>query len=81
MDSLKQYAEARKAFADCMDVDGGLSLQKGSARFHIGLGFYEEEDYAEGQQHFDAFLAMEGVFPDERKRATSYLSDLKKNLS
>ena len=79
--SLKQYAEARTAFADCMDVDGGLSLQRGSARFHIGLGFYEEEDYAEAQQHFDMFLKMEGVFPEERKRATKYLSDLKKNLS
>jgi len=76
--SKKQYAEARK---DCVDVDGGLSLQKGSARFHIGLGFYEEKEYAEAQQHFDAFLKMDGVFPDEKKHATRYLSDLKKHRS
>ncbi|HSF20329.1 MAG TPA: tetratricopeptide repeat protein [Vicinamibacteria bacterium] len=80
LSSKKQYPAARQAFADCMEVVGGMSIHKGSARFHTGLTFCDEGNYAEARKHFEAFLEMKNVYPEELERAKKNLDELKKHL-
>lgn len=77
----KKYEEARRAFADCMAVDGGQGIHKGSASFHTGITYYEEKKFEDALRCFKEFLAMDDVYPEEKKKAKDWLQKTENKLA
>jgi hypothetical protein len=64
-------------FAACLAVEDGLSIHRGSARFHSALTYLDLDEPAKARAELEAFLQMGEVYPQEKKRAKELLERLR----
>jgi tetratricopeptide (TPR) repeat protein len=72
----KAYREALAEFGACLAVEGGLSLHRGSARYHAALTYLDLGEQEKARGELEAFLEMDPVFPREKKNAEELLARL-----
>jgi Tfp pilus assembly protein PilF len=70
----KAYVGALSEFAACLAVVGGLSIHRGSARFHSALTYLDLGEPAKARAELEAFLRMDQVYPQEKKTAEELLA-------
>lgn len=73
----REYREALAEFAACLAVEDGLSIHRGSARFHSALTYVDLDEPAKARAELEAFLQMGEVYPQEKKRAKELLERLR----
>jgi tetratricopeptide (TPR) repeat protein len=69
----KRPYEALEEFAASIAVEGGLSIHRGSARFHRALIYREIGEKEKARAELEAFLRMGSVYPQEKKNAEELL--------
>lgn len=74
----KAYREALAEFAACLAVEGGLSIHRGSARFHSALTYLDLDEPAKARAELEAFLQMGPVYPQEKKTAEELFARLRR---
>jgi hypothetical protein len=72
----KAYREALREFAAAFAVAGGLSIHRGSARYHSALTRLDLDEKAIARAELEAFLRMDPVYPQEKKAAEELLARL-----
>jgi tetratricopeptide (TPR) repeat protein len=73
----RAYREALAEFAACLAVEDGLSIHRGSARFHSALTYLDVDEPAKARAALEAFLKMGQVYPQEKKTAEELLDRLR----
>jgi tetratricopeptide (TPR) repeat protein len=73
----KAYREALAEFAAAFAVPGGLSIHRGSARYHSALTHLDLDEPAIARAELEAFLRMDPVYPQEKKNAEELLARLR----
>ncbi len=74
----RAYREALAELAACLEVEGGLSIHRGSARFHSALTYLDLDEPAKARAELEAFLQMGQVYPQEKKTAEELLARLRR---
>jgi len=74
----RAYREALVEFAACLAVEDGLSIHRGSARFHAALTYLDLDERAKARAELEAFLQMGQIYPQEKKTAEEVLARLKR---
>ena len=73
----KAYREALAEFAACLAVEDGLSIHRGSARYHSALTHVDLDERSIARAELEAFLRMGEVYPQEKQRAEELLARLR----
>ena len=73
----KAYREALAEFAAAIGVAGGLSIHRGSARYHSALTHLDLDEPTTARTALEAFLRMDPVYPQEKKSAEELLARLR----
>lgn len=73
----KQYRDALREFDACLAIPGGLSIHLGSARYHSALTHLDLDEPLKAREELEAFLRMDPVYPQERKKAEELLARLR----
>jgi tetratricopeptide (TPR) repeat protein len=73
----KAFREALEEFAACLAVEGGLSVHRGSARYHSALIYRDLGEPSKARAELEEFLKMGQVYPQEKKDAEELLARLR----
>ncbi len=73
----KAFREALDEFAACLAVEGGLSVHRGSARYHSALIYRDLGKLSKARVELEEFLKMGEVHPQEKKNAEELLARLR----
>jgi hypothetical protein len=73
----KAFREALDEFAACLAVEGGLSVHRGSARYHSALIYRDLDEPSKARVELEEFLKMGQVYPKEKKNAEELLARLR----
>jgi hypothetical protein len=71
------FREALNEFAACLAVEGGLSIHRGSARYHSALTYLDLGERAKARAELEEFLKMSHIYPQEKKNAEELLARLR----
>jgi hypothetical protein len=74
----KEHPKALAEFAACLAVEGGLSIHRGSARYHSALTHLDLDEPAIARSELEAFLRMEPIYPLEKRAAEELLARLRR---
>ena len=74
----RAYREALVEFAACLGVENGLSIHRGSARFHSALTYLDLDEPAKARSELEAFFQMGQVYSQEKKTAEELLERLRR---
>jgi hypothetical protein len=73
----KKYRQALSEFAAALVVAGGLSIHRGSARYHSALTHLDLDEPAIARAELEAVLRMDPVYPQEKRSAEELLARLR----
>lgn len=77
LEARKASPEALTEFAACVAVEGGLSIHRGSARYHSARIYLDLGEPAKARAELEAFLRMGEVYPQEKRTAAELLGKLR----